>query len=406
MKILILNDDFPPFGWSSPGQLACNTAKALVKRGHEVSVLTTTQDKTQAGVKEIDNLKYYVLYSDYHIRWRNYVSLSNRLLNSQVGKIIEEIKPEVVHCHNLHLHLSYQSIVVASKYCRRIFLTAHDYLLFSHAKITKEQIRRKYSANDFIKQAGKRYNPLRNLIIRKKIKRLKKIFALSSAQKEILLLNKINNVEVLYNSIDVSEWQANDYEVKNFKDKNKLNNKKVIFFAARMSPEKGLGKTLEAFDLISQKKSDCVLLLAGNENNYTKKIINSLDDELRQKIIFTGWLTRREIKTGYYAADVVLTPSLYPDPFNMINLEAMSSHKPIVGTCYGGTPEIVKDGVTGYIVDPFNAGEIAKKCVCLLKNEALARRLGENGYRRAVEKFSLEKHLNKLLLYYEGDNKK
>ena len=51
----------------------------------------------------------------------------------------------------------------------------------------------------------------------------------------------------------------------------------------------------------------------------------------------------------------------------------------------GGTSEAVEDGVTGLLVDPLDVGEIAEAIVRILKDQELARRLGENGRKRAMK---------------------
>ena len=65
-----------------------------------------------------------------------------------------------------------------------------------------------------------------------------------------------------------------------------------------------------------------------------------------------GWLTGDDLRQAFGAADVIATPSVYPDPFNLMNIEAMAHARPVVATCYGGAPEIVVHGETGFIADP------------------------------------------------------
>ena len=93
-------------------------------------------------------------------------------------------------------------------------------------------------------------------------------------------------------------------------------------------------------------------------------------------------------------------PSIYLDPFPRINLEAMASKKPVVGTCFGGTPEVVINNQTGYIVNPLNAEMMARKIIDLLKNFQKAKKFGEAGYQRVINEFSLEKQVKITLEYY------
>jgi len=79
----------------------------------------------------------------------------------------------------------------------------------------------------------------------------------------------------------------------------------------------------------------------------------------------------------------------------------MACRKPVIATYFGGSREAVKDGETGYIVNPFNIEELAEKIIYLLKNPEIAEKFGEAGYERVKEKFSLEKMMQNYLRWYE-----
>jgi glycosyltransferase involved in cell wall biosynthesis len=88
------------------------------------------------------------------------------------------------------------------------------------------------------------------------------------------------------------------------------------------------------------------------------------------------------------AVNVSVLPSLSEGLSNSI-LESMAAGVPVVATAVGGTPELVEDGVTGYLVPPRDAAALAAAITRLLDDPTLARRLGEAGRRRVVERFSL-----------------
>jgi phosphatidylinositol alpha-1,6-mannosyltransferase len=71
--------------------------------------------------------------------------------------------------------------------------------------------------------------------------------------------------------------------------------------------------------------------------------------------------------------------------FGIAYLEAGAAGKPVVAGRGGGVEEAVEDGVTGLLVDPLDVNEIAQAIVKVLKDEELARRLGENGRKRAAK---------------------
>jgi len=83
----------------------------------------------------------------------------------------------------------------------------------------------------------------------------------------------------------------------------------------------------------------------------------------------------------------------------------MACKKPVVATCFGGSCEVVIDGKTGYIVNPFNTKEMADKVIDLLKNPEKARQFGEAGYERVKNEFNLEKMVNNYLARYNKPTK-
>ena len=118
-------------------------------------------------------------------------------------------------------------------------------------------------------------------------------------------------------------------------------------------------------------------------------------------LILTGWIEEKELKSAYHSSDLVVVPSIYLDPFPTINLEAMACKKPVIGSCFGGTKEVIVDNKTGYIVNPFNSQEMAYKIIDLLENPQKAKKFGENGYKIAREKFTLEIQVRRYLDYYK-----
>ena len=86
----------------------------------------------------------------------------------------------------------------------------------------------------------------------------------------------------------------------------------------------------------------------------------------------------------------------------MFNIEAMAASKPVVGTRFGGTPEIVIDNETGYIVNPLNDKLMADKILNLLEDKTKAETFGGNGRKRVEENFSLSKQIDKLFNFYNG----
>lgn len=404
MKILFLSDSFPPGSSGGAEIVAHDLAKELLKKGHEIFVITATREKSKKKKIKFDGLVVYRIYSNYHPRWRAWLSLYNSQTISKVANIIKEIRPDIVHAHNIHQHLSYYCLKIAKRYARAVFLTAHDVMLFNYGKLMPKNGNDIYrvSAWDQIKGARKRYNPFRDIIIRHYLKYTDKIFAVSNSLKKLLRINGIKNVETIYNGIDINDWKIDLDKVRKFKEKYNLQNKKVIFFSGRLSDAKGGDQVLKAVALVGKEMKNTVLLVAGKKNRYVEKMEKLIKElNLEKNVIFTGWLKGDELKAAYSGADIFVSPSLCFEAFGMTNLEAMACKKPVVSSYFGGPKEVVIDGKTGYLVNPNNVGLMARKIIDLLKDLEKAKQFGEAGYQRAKNFFSLDKQVKETLKWYE-----
>lgn len=384
MKILFLSDDFPPQSFGGAGKIAFNLACGLQKAGCEIFVVTTCQEKFREGRENYEGLNVFRIFANYHERWRGYLSLYNPQTIGKVKRLLQEIKPDIVHAHNLHRYLSYYCLKLAKRFSKAVFLTAHDTALVYCAKWAPQDPRNlKITVWDRIRAEKKRYNPFRNLIIRYLLGYVEKIFVVSDALKKLLEVNGIGNTAMIYNGLDVKDWEIGPKLVEGFKKKYGLQDKKIILFGGRISGLKGIGQITQAMTKIKESVPGAILITMGKEGNL-------------------GWLSGHELKAAFHSADLLVVPSIYFDPFPTLNLEAMACKKPVVATRYGGSPEIVKDNVTGYIVNPLNTDLMAEKIVCLLKNQRRARQFGESGYETIKKSFSLENQVSQTLQYYQN----
>jgi glycosyltransferase involved in cell wall biosynthesis len=87
---------------------------------------------------------------------------------------------------------------------------------------------------------------------------------------------------------------------------------------------------------------------------------------------------------------LVVVPSIRPDPFPNVVLEAMAEGRAVIGSDIGGIPEMVVDGVTGSLVPPGDRDSLAHSMARLLSDRSLAEGMGARGHRRAREEFSVE----------------
>ncbi len=395
MKILILQDEFYPEAKGGAAVVAFELAKSFLNHGHRVSVISITQNRDLEAKSSLEGLEIYRIFSSYPERWRAYVSLYNRRTVKQIKQIITDIMPDVVHAHIVHLHLSYHALKLAKKSGAKVFLTAHDAMLYDYSKVKNNL---KVSWIRQLVENRLRFNPFRNLIIRYYLKFVDKIIAVSDSLKDALENNKVNNVAVIHNGIDVKSWEASEEKVERFREKFGLVGKKVIFFGGRLSGAKGGEQIILAMAKVIKNFPEAILLIAGRKNSYAEKMLElSINLGIDKNIIFTGWLDQEDLKLAYMASNIIVLPSVYPEPFGMIAIEAMACKKPVIGTCFGGTREIVQDKISGFIVSPLDINQFASKIIEIINNPDLGKRMGEAGYKRVKVFFDLNIQVEKYL---------
>ena len=136
---------------------------------------------------------------------------------------------------------------------------------------------------------------------------------------------------------------------------------------------------------------------------------SSYEDELknivkvsRKEDHFTFLGFRRDINSCMNSLDIVVLPSILPDPCPRVMFEAMALGKPILTSGMGGISEVVIDGINGRIINPFNTEEFAQAIKELVLNHELRKYMGEQGRNRLLNRFKLETYISKHYLVFNS----
>ena len=222
------------------------------------------------------------------------------------------------------------------------------------------------------------------------------IIANSQATKRTLLrrapwLNP-DRVEVIYNGIDPSqfttptgrdlrrEWGIDD-------------GTPLLGFVGQLDERKGIGVLLTAFRGIMQAIPTARMVMVGRG-----PLEEMIESEIKMydwqdSIILTGF--EDDIASVMQAIDVLLLPS-YWEGFGIVLIEAMAAGKPAISTLTSSMPEIVADGETGFLIEPGDAEELARRAVELLKDGRLRNRFGAAAQQRVKDMFTLDSMISRL----------
>jgi len=157
----------------------------------------------------------------------------------------------------------------------------------------------------------------------------------------------------------------------------------IVLAAGRLSPEKGFHVLVEAARMVADARF--ILFGDGTERNRLQSLVLELGLDARFRL--PGF--REDLDALIPWADLVVLPS-FTEGLPNVALEASAAGVPVVATAVGGTPEVVEDGVTGFLVPPGDPRSLAEKISLLLDNAPLARQFGEGGRQRMIDHFSFE----------------
>lgn len=210
-------------------------------------------------------------------------------------------------------------------------------------------------------------------------------------------------VQVVYNGIDIDEWQPNV-------DEDAVRalgidpSRRSVVFVGRITRQKGLPYLLRA---VASLPSDVQIVLCAGAPDTPEIMaeVTGLVDSLRSERDGVVWIDRMlshgEIVNVLSSGTVFVCPSIY-EPLGIVNLEAMACGIPVVGTGTGGIPEVVADGLTGRIVpidqaqdgtgtptDPDRyVADLGATLNEVLEDEGLAKLMGRAGRLRVESEFT------------------
>jgi glycosyltransferase involved in cell wall biosynthesis len=162
-----------------------------------------------------------------------------------------------------------------------------------------------------------------------------------------------------------------------------------ILYVGRVTRHKGLGQLIRAVGSI--QGANLEVSGEGWWKPAAEKLVARLG--LGSRVRFLGWLDPPELDAAYRRAAVVAVPSLWPEPFGMVGLEAMARGRPVVATATGGIPDWLADGETGLLTPPGDVRALARALEQLLDDPELRARMGAAGAEHVRRRFTPEVHV-------------
>ena len=200
----------------------------------------------------------------------------------------------------------------------------------------------------------------------------------------------VERASVLYNPIDTERFSPSATSRATARARLGFSDSDVIVgYVGRMIEAKGVVTLLDAAERFLAAEASAHMLWAGDGEDSGALQARAARSPHGSRHRFLGW--EPDLAALYPALDVLAVPSLYPEPFGRVSVEAQAAAVPVVCSLAGGLPETFVADSTGIAVEPGDAGSLANAILALIADPQRRGRMGAAGREWARERFSLER---------------
>lgn len=382
LKILIGADTYPP-DINGAAQFGHRLAVGMRDRGHEVHVIAGCASDGPSYDIEIDGIHEHRLRSHNPPTHPYYRLCFPWEVQRRVGRILDEVKPDVVHiqCHYIVGRM-------LSWACKRRGI-------------------RLISTNHFMPENLNPFLPFPEIAL--------KLIAWCSWKDMERVLGRADHVTTptpigakamhdhgfvtpvipVSNGIDSARYELEPGETVEHRDH------PVVFFAGRLAIEKNVDVLIRAIALLpTELNVHLELAGTGEIEEDLRKLAR--EQGVEDRVHFLGFVSDAELREGYLCADVFCQPGT-AELQSLVSLEAMSASRPLVLADALALPHLIREGENGYLFEPGNAQDLSEKLALVLQAPPEARRrMGEVSH-AMVQQHSVGKTWDAFEAMYRGE---
>jgi N-acetyl-alpha-D-glucosaminyl L-malate synthase BshA len=361
---------YPTYGGS--GIVATELGKELAARGHEVHFISYAPPLRLSKVSA--NIQFHeVEVSNYPLFDHPPYTLA---LATKMAEVAELQNLDLLHCHYAIPHsvsafLAKSMLkprrlpVVTTLHGTDITLVGADHSYLPITRFSIEQSDGVTAVSRYLRDAT-----LRTFEVKKEI-------------------------EVVYNFVNCDNYRPT--ENIELRENYTPNGEKILIHLSNFRAVKRPTDVVEIFRRV-QARIPAALLMVGDGPERSSAEWMAREHHLEKKVHFLG--KRDNIEDLIAISDLLLLPS-ENESFGLVALEAMACQVPVVVSRVGGLPEVVTDGVDGYLVEPHNLDQMAERALYILTDEARRREMGKRARESARERFCASKIIPQYEAYYE-----
>jgi glycosyltransferase involved in cell wall biosynthesis len=174
-----------------------------------------------------------------------------------------------------------------------------------------------------------------------------------------------------------------------------------VINVARCVPQKRQRDLIDAIKILRTRGADCRLTIVGDGPERESLTRVAAESGVGDRCDFRGALDHEAVLSAMDVSDAFVLPS-ERESFGVVTAEAMAAGLPVIATNTGGSPDLVVEGATGFLVPVGDPTAIADRLTMLGRDPELCARLGRSGRERATTAFSSERHLAAMLAVWES----
>jgi len=234
-----------------------------------------------------------------------------------------------------------------------------------------------------------------------------KVIAISNVVKHSSIKILQKKIVLVHNGVNLSDFSTKD-DNKLYKAYGIPRESLLIGIFSRIEPWKGQHIVIKALPKVLKRTGDIKLFIFGQYytnkgRKYFNELKNIVDElELNKFVIFPG--TVKNVNKVYNGFDIIVLPSVAPEPFGRVVIEAMAAGRVVIATDNGGIKEFIENGKNGLLVRAGNLNDMENAITELAENPNLRKELGMNGRKTVQKYFNIALIAKELEKIYEDFN--
>lgn len=400
IRVLLVSHLFPPYCLGGSEIVAYEQAKALRHRGFDIRVFAGKIDDLQEryGIRREKNC-FKVTRVNLHNADFNHlasVNFDKKELQDKFSRVLYETAPDIVHFHNIY-SFSLKMINEVHKMHIPAVMTLHDYwpICFKNILITDNGSVCEKKGKDcgwcherpFITGSNPDSLAERNRYFMEYLMKIDTLISPSNYLMHRFIECGIpsGKIQMINNGINVSKFRGIN--------KRRLFSKLTLGYVGQIIEHKGIENFLRALSLLNNQERGCLsVLIFGTGEKAFVEYCKNLARELRlgEIVKFCGSVKNSKINQVYEKIDVLVVPSVWPENSPVTIMESLASGTPVLASHIGGIPELIKDGVQGYLHQYNSVPSLSENIKKIIRDPGIIKKMKQNCIAMASE-FDLAK---------------